>query len=956
MYLPEVKTSINLTQGSLAILTLPKVVVCLMMVLHIKHRKKKRELQKKKQLLLPIYFIFFNPFVRQHCQFLSVNLGRLAMAADGAGGGVWASVTSLVSSPTSRTAIVTVCASALAVVLLQVSPLLTSKKLPKVPDKDHPHHPHQDQDHLSRGRSGRSVSSSSLSLVDSKNSVAIFWDVDNCSPPTGSSGHSVAQSIRRAAQAAAKLISNSDRNVSIVSFKAYLELTTEGSQPSASRVQLHSELQGSGVSLIDTPKSGRKDVADKMMITDLLSFAIDKRPPALIVLLSGDRDFAYPLGILRNRGYEILLVVPPIGATPILEASANHVMRWRQDVLGLERDAHGRLYDKPSRDIDGARGKANSVKEIDNGKPAASKGIPTSRVPSQSIAQSSLVSTLKGPGAPPVPSIFLPLVYSLEQMRKEGQSRPLRSQCAARLLAQDINVYTKAGATSWGDYAAVAEAANIVTLGEGSKPGMEWIALRSIHEGTLSNLKTLEKNASAPPIPNSSNIPDDIAIFHPLIEVYKSIKAGLPKAEYPTVTQMTAQLTRMWEVGLRDAYAQAGVNNFTAYMALAEEANVGRLAKTESKPYTNIVQIHPKYANLHTGIITPSSNEAKMIDTSKTTVPPAGPSGLASILGLGKKSKDKETKEAKETKDVKETKEKSKQKINETNEIKEAKENGKSASNDLVPSTPLKGNEKSTLFHAHQPSGEKIHVSYFPLCNLLLTQRSEGKMTSSDSFVQSVLVKHPKIAHFVTTPEQFASYVSRAERDDIIISEGKTGKRLLRLHPRLCVGEEEHNKRRAITGVNSGIMKRSDSTEPIFTILQREKKETLPDSTEMTTSEEIEETNVANFGIEPATPQERVKFKPLVDTLVSLRREAPDVNTKSQLSKVSSTLVANHPIDGKIVSPGTWIQMQGYSSFVEYYQAAEKKGFIHLMKNEVDAKDRIRLAKKYEAMFFHSDA
>lgn len=130
----------------------------------------------------------------------------------------------------------------------------------------------------------------------------------------------------------------------IVSFKAYLELSSETQAPNAAQVQLRSELQGCGVSLIDTPKSGRKDVADKMIITDLLAYAIDQPAPVTVVLISGDRDFAYPLGILRNHGYNVVLVTPPIDAVPILEASANVVMSWRQDVLGVQANKDGKPY------------------------------------------------------------------------------------------------------------------------------------------------------------------------------------------------------------------------------------------------------------------------------------------------------------------------------------------------------------------------------------------------------------------------------------------------------------------------------------------------------------------------------------------------------------------------------------------------------------------------------------
>lgn len=879
---------------------------------------------------------------------------------------MWASAAALIASPAARAAAVAVCASAILVVTLKGPP---SKKPPKsAPGKDGDGEASsssstQNQQHPLRSRSRTSFSSFSLS--ESKNSVAIFWDVDNCSPPTGASGHSVAQAIRRAAQSAAKEFTRSESNVSIVSFKAYLELTTEGVPTSAGKVQLHSELQGSGVSLIDTPKSGRKDVADKMMITDLLSFAIDKRPPALIVLLSGDRDFAYPLGILRNRGYEILLIVPPIGATPILEASANYVMRWRQDVLRLERDANGRLYDKSARELEnntGGRAVA-ATKETESSK-AGIKGSSASAKTTQGSSAAVSVTTLKGPGAPPVPSIFHPLVSALEQMRKEGLNRPLRSQCAMRLLSQDAQVFKKAGATTWGDYAAVAEAAGIVTLGDGSKPGMEWIALRSIHDNATLKLKAAEKTAAernaagqgavstngkkveaithakavepSPVKPSegakkaeipkekerSSNI-DDITLFYPLIEVYKAARADLPKGEYPTVAQVTAQVTKMWEVSMRDAYEKADVKTFAAYMELAEQAKIGRLVKLDTKPAVTIVHIHSKYVSM---LSSPSSSETKLSqEASKTSIldPIVGPS-------------------AKKTKELK--------------EVKEAKENGKTASS-IEMTMPQKSNDKNPLLHAHLPSGEKIHVSYFPLCNVLLTQRAEGKATSSEAFLQGVLSKHNKISHFVSTPEQFASYLGRAERDNIVLCEGsKVGKRIVRLAPRLCVGEEEHNRQRRekYAAENSGA--KEPSPTGVVTILQREKKEEKQDN-EGLDDQQGEDVGIVvspDFGSESATPQERVKFKPLVDVLVSLRRESPEENTEAALSRVSSTLVHHCAIDGKVVSPGAWIQSQGYSGFVEYYQSAQKKGFVHLIKS-VDEKVvlRMRLAERYEAMFFH---
>ena len=134
---------------------------------------------------------------------------------------------------------------------------------------------------------------------------------------------------------------------SIKLFKAYLEVSEHASASRA--LLLRSELQSSGVSLTDCPHNGRKDVADKMIIgasplsahpsyrnnflVDMLAHAIDNPAPSTIVLVSGDRDFAYALSILRLRRYHIVLITLT-NAHPTLKAQASHCFDWISDVLG----------------------------------------------------------------------------------------------------------------------------------------------------------------------------------------------------------------------------------------------------------------------------------------------------------------------------------------------------------------------------------------------------------------------------------------------------------------------------------------------------------------------------------------------------------------------------------------------------------------------------------------------
>ncbi|KAH9946317.1 NYN domain-containing protein [Epithele typhae] len=116
---------------------------------------------------------------------------------------------------------------------------------------------------------------------------------------------------------------------SVKSFRAYLEYP-EHTTPRS--LALRSELQSCGVSLIDCPHNGRKDVADKMMIVDMMAYAIDTPAPTTIFLITGDRDFVYAVSVLALRQYRIVLLAPR--STPgCLKSQAEFVYNWPHDVL-----------------------------------------------------------------------------------------------------------------------------------------------------------------------------------------------------------------------------------------------------------------------------------------------------------------------------------------------------------------------------------------------------------------------------------------------------------------------------------------------------------------------------------------------------------------------------------------------------------------------------------------------
>ena len=169
---------------------------------------------------------------------------------------------------------------------------------------------------------------------------------ENCPVPANASGYTIVNNIRSIAQ----------NFGSVKLFKAYLEIREQF--PASRAPLLHSELQSSGVSLTDCPHNGRKDVADKMIIgtfasfqpnsyslfdnlqlsVDMLAHAIDNPAPTTIVLISGDRDFAYALAILRLRCYRVVLITLS-NAHPSLLEQASLCIDWVSDVVELAHPA-----------------------------------------------------------------------------------------------------------------------------------------------------------------------------------------------------------------------------------------------------------------------------------------------------------------------------------------------------------------------------------------------------------------------------------------------------------------------------------------------------------------------------------------------------------------------------------------------------------------------------------------
>ncbi|KAJ1547961.1 hypothetical protein HK096_008343, partial [Nowakowskiella sp. JEL0078] len=115
----------------------------------------------------------------------------------------------------------------------------------------------------------------------------VFWDYENCQIPRGMSGYKVVRNIK----------------TFIRSKKAILaDIFAIGNvERLSSSVRI--ELEGAGV-ILQNVSCGKPSAADITILTEITKFVFENRPPHIIVLISGDRDFSKILSWLENVQYQ----------------------------------------------------------------------------------------------------------------------------------------------------------------------------------------------------------------------------------------------------------------------------------------------------------------------------------------------------------------------------------------------------------------------------------------------------------------------------------------------------------------------------------------------------------------------------------------------------------------------------------------------------------------------------
>lgn len=161
-------------------------------------------------------------------------------------------------------------------------------------------------------------------LVQRDAPMAIFWDLKNMPIPSELSARNVAMRLK-------STLASYGRSVQ---FRGYVSKGMD-----VISQYNRSELQLSGCQLVDCPSNGRKEVSDKMIIVDALTFAYAHPNAATLCFVTGDMDCAYLLSALQQKSRWRTVVVSKGSEQSILHINCDVLLSWERDVFQLTDDA-----------------------------------------------------------------------------------------------------------------------------------------------------------------------------------------------------------------------------------------------------------------------------------------------------------------------------------------------------------------------------------------------------------------------------------------------------------------------------------------------------------------------------------------------------------------------------------------------------------------------------------------
>ncbi|KAL5533074.1 hypothetical protein ACEPAF_4850 [Sanghuangporus sanghuang] len=418
--------------------------------------------------------------------------------------------------------------------------------------------------------------------------VAIFWDYENCHPPSDVSAHKLVEKIRCLAQTLGP----------IKIFKAYVDLSLECTNPRF--LALHSDLQSSGVTLVHCPHNGKKDVADKMMIVDILTFAFNNHGAATIAIITEDRDFAYAAATLRLRGHKVAIFTRNKDA--ILKMQADVIFDWQKIVLGAISKEEDILTDSdnqmnsPNACVFADETKSNGYLSLtDRYEPgltspsACLKAGPgkihdcaaqdsTETVSSvSSSSQSTDGSTSHSMFPSPIGRFRTLIEYFHDQWALTGETRIRSSIVASELLKRDPKVYEKAAVRQMKQYIEEARLAKLIITPGMDSQGDCWIEIAAnLPEFVALREKDTTSDAISPPKPkkkkkaplSSSETVTSIVdpMFKPLVDRLRM--------EHPSYQLSDSTLGPFFRAEHPHVYKLAKVATLSRYLLKAKERGV----------------------------------------------------------------------------------------------------------------------------------------------------------------------------------------------------------------------------------------------------------------------------------------------------------------------------------------------------------------------------------------------
>ena len=147
--------------------------------------------------------------------------------------------------------------------------------------------------------------------------ISFFWDIENVPIPRGQKPFDIVQRIRE------KLVVG--KNVREISFSCFCNSTTISQE---NQLSLHH----ANVRMVHVPDP-KPGAADRQIMLELDRFERAHRPPATIVLISGDIDFVGKLSDLRHQAGFHVMVIHNKPAKSELKSTVNAHFPWEAFTL-----------------------------------------------------------------------------------------------------------------------------------------------------------------------------------------------------------------------------------------------------------------------------------------------------------------------------------------------------------------------------------------------------------------------------------------------------------------------------------------------------------------------------------------------------------------------------------------------------------------------------------------------